>query len=94
MMSLPVMIWHSVLTLFVHLFTPAAIAASTLHFDDPAYAKWGQLAVKQAQTKYEASVIDYLHIGRYSVSPTVSEERFKLWLKKKGRIWCLRICPV
>ncbi|GGA27645.1 DUF3889 domain-containing protein [Paenibacillus physcomitrellae] len=84
-MSLATLLWQSVLTLFMHLFAPAAIASSTLHFDDPAYAKWGQIAVKQAQSKYEASVVDYLHIGRYSISPTISEERFKLWLRKKGR---------
>lgn len=51
----------------------------------PAYAKWGLLAVKEAQSRYNAAVLDYLHIGRFPVSSTADEERFKLWLRSQGR---------
>ncbi|WP_238996590.1 DUF3889 domain-containing protein [Paenibacillus pinistramenti] len=74
----------SVLALFIHFFAPFLPASSAVHADDPSYAKWGQIAVQQAKAKYGASVLDYLHVGRYSISPAVSEERFKLWLRKKG----------
>ncbi|KAA0966196.1 DUF3889 domain-containing protein [Sporosarcina sp. ANT_H38] len=47
----------------------------------PAYAKWGQLAIKETQSKYpNANIIDYLHEGSESkVDSTI--EKFKLWLK-------------
>lgn len=48
----------------------------------PAYAKWGQLAVKETQAKYpNANIIDYLHEGSESVKDSTIE-KFKLWLKE------------
>lgn len=50
---------------------------------EPAYAKWGRIAVKQAQEKYpDAAIIDYLHVKRKKISATVIEEKFKLWLRQ------------
>ncbi len=50
---------------------------------EPAYAKWGQLAVKEAKKKYpEADIVDYKHVGRKVLSPATTEETFKLWLKE------------
>jgi hypothetical protein len=47
----------------------------------PEYAKWGELAVQQTSARYQASIVDYLHIGRNEVKPGVAEEKFKLWLR-------------
>lgn len=47
----------------------------------PAYAKWGNLAVKETQSKYpNASIIDYLYEGR-ETKENSTMERFKLWIK-------------
>lgn len=49
--------------------------------ETPAYAKWGKLALNEAQSKYpHASIIDYLHEGRESNADSTIE-KFKLWLK-------------
>lgn len=50
----------------------------------PEYAKWGRMAVLETKKRYpNADIIDYLHIGRKQLSPTVAEEQFKLWLREK-----------
>mgnify|MGYP003456018491 FL=1 len=47
----------------------------------PSYAKWGKLAMKEAQSKYpNAKIIDYLHEGSESKGDSTIE-KFKLWLK-------------
>ncbi|MCM2997562.1 YqzG/YhdC family protein [Paenibacillus cellulositrophicus] len=51
---------------------------------DPPYAKWGLIAVKEAQKKYNSEITDYLHIGRINLSPTEAEETFKLLLSRQG----------
>ena len=49
--------------------------------ETPAYAKWGQLAIKEVQSKYpSANIIDYLHEGSESKHDSTIE-KFKLWLK-------------
>ncbi|WP_172371929.1 DUF3889 domain-containing protein [Sporosarcina jiandibaonis] len=51
----------------------------------PAYAKWGQLAFKETQSKYPtANIIDYLHEGSESKGDSTIE-KFKLWLKDRDR---------
>lgn len=51
----------------------------------PAYAKWGQLAMKETQSKYpNASIIDYLHVGSESIENSTIEE-FRLWLKDSNK---------
>ena len=50
----------------------------------PQYAKWGQIAVQETIKKYDASVVDYLHIGRTQISENIIEEKFKLWLRKRN----------
>ena len=48
----------------------------------PNYAKWGKLAIKEAQSKYpNAKIIDYLHEGSES-QKDLTIEKFKLWLKE------------
>lgn len=51
----------------------------------PDYARWGRIAVQETIKRYQASVLDYLHMGRQEVSPTVAEEKFKLWVKQGTR---------
>lgn len=49
--------------------------------EDPAYAKWGKLALQETQAKYpNANIIDYLHEGSES-KDGFTIEKFKLWLK-------------
>ena len=51
----------------------------------PSYAKWGNLALQKTKQKYpNATVIDYLHVGKYN-SSDYSTEKFKLWLKENNR---------
>lgn len=49
----------------------------------PDYAKWGIVAVKETQTKYNVDILDYKHIGRSSLSASESREQFKLWVRAK-----------
>lgn len=51
----------------------------------PAYAKWGQLAIKETRSKYpNASIIDYLHEGsEFKEDSTI--EKFRLWLKDSDK---------
>ncbi|WP_245747469.1 YqzG/YhdC family protein [Anaerobacillus alkalidiazotrophicus] len=52
----------------------------------PPYAKWGSIAIKETIKKYpNASVIDYLHIGRENKTNQISIEKFKLWLRENNR---------
>lgn len=52
----------------------------------PDYAKWGSIAVKEAQKRFNADIIDYKHIGRTDLTPKKSEEKFKLWIRNsKGK---------
>lgn len=49
--------------------------------EQPAYAKWGKLAVSETKEKYpNATVVDYLHVGRKQHA-NATIETFKLWLK-------------
>lgn len=53
--------------------------------ETPAYAKWGQLAMKETQAKYpNAKIIDYLHVGR-ETKEDYTIETFKLWLKEGAK---------
>lgn len=51
---------------------------------EPSYAKWGALAVQETKKKYNADIVDYLHIGRRRISPDISEEKFRLWLRDRS----------
>lgn len=53
--------------------------------EEPAYAKWGGIAMEKTKEKYpHAQIIDYLHVGR-EVGTTTATEKFKLWLKENDR---------
>ncbi|MES0855427.1 YqzG/YhdC family protein [Geobacillus sp. G4] len=50
------------------------------------YAKWGTLAIQETTKKYpNAKIVDYLHVGRQTISSTTTRETFKLWLKQGNR---------
>lgn len=48
---------------------------------EPEYAKWGAIAVKETQKRYQEKIVDYKHIGRSELAPNKSVEKFKLWLR-------------
>ncbi|WP_277584243.1 DUF3889 domain-containing protein [Psychrobacillus antarcticus] len=51
----------------------------------PAYAKWGQFAMRETQSKYpNASIVDYLHVGSKSKENSTIE-KFRLWLKESDK---------
>ncbi|MGG4345307.1 DUF3889 domain-containing protein [Paenibacillus lautus] len=52
---------------------------------DPVYAMWGTLAVTETKRKYNMDVVDYLYMGRTTISSELAEEKFKLWLRKGAR---------
>lgn len=53
---------------------------------NPPYAKWGRLAIQETKKRYPtAKIVDYLHVGRKSISAATAQERFKLWLKQENR---------
>ncbi|MGE7924842.1 DUF3889 domain-containing protein [Viridibacillus arvi] len=55
------------------------------HQEIPSYAKWGKLALIEANSKYpNAKIIDYLHQGR-ETKKDITTEKFKLWLKEGNR---------
>ncbi|MBW4083746.1 DUF3889 domain-containing protein [Paenibacillus sp. S150] len=67
----------SLLALFLVIGSPVSSAA-------PGYAKWGTVAVKAAQQKYNADIIDYKHVGRTQIQPKLTEELFKLWIRTRA----------
>jgi hypothetical protein len=52
---------------------------------EPAYAKWGQLAMTQVKNKYDADIVDYKHLGRKEINTRIAEENFKFWLRNSSR---------
>ncbi|HUC90656.1 MAG TPA: DUF3889 domain-containing protein [Paenibacillus sp.] len=52
---------------------------------NPEYVEWGRMAVQETKKKYSAEIVDYLHLGRVNVSSKLSEEKFKLWLRKENK---------
>ncbi|HJV46434.1 MAG TPA: DUF3889 domain-containing protein [Bacillota bacterium] len=59
-------------------------AYSQQHITEPTYAKWGRFAVDAVNKKYGVKVVDYLHIGRKVLTPTVTQETFKLWVRRNS----------
>lgn len=65
---------------------PVQSASDPYAKPEPAYAKWGRLAVSETKKRYpQAQVVDYLHIGRVEKSKNLAEECFKLWLRFEHR---------
>ncbi|MEK3838287.1 MULTISPECIES: DUF3889 domain-containing protein [unclassified Paenibacillus] len=70
----------------VALLTLALVLSSPLSRSSaaPDYARWGTIAVKETQQKYNAEIIDYKHIGRTQIKPKLAEEKFKLVVRSKA----------
>lgn len=48
--------------------------------EEPEYAQWGQVAMKEVKAKYpQDKIVDYLHVGRQTEGEA-TVETFKLWL--------------
>jgi hypothetical protein len=74
--------WASV----VAWYEPHKVETTIIHvLSDPAYAKWGQLAMAQVKDKYQADIVDYKHLGRKQITAQVAEEDFRFWLRKNDR---------
>jgi len=66
-------------------FIQTAMVANAQQEAPPAYAKWGQMAIKEVKAKYpSAKIIDYLHEGK-EVHGASTIEKFKLWLKQPDK---------
>ncbi|WP_245415750.1 DUF3889 domain-containing protein [Alteribacter populi] len=64
----------------------APSVVTLLQQEEPAYAKWGKLAVEKVKERYpDYKVVDYLHIGREEgEEDNQATEKFKLWLRDDG----------
>lgn len=76
----------ALLLLFLFTAVPVTAVPASAGSAAPDYARWGKIAVKAAQQKYNADIIDYKHIGRTQIQPKLAEEKFKLQVRgKDGR---------
>ncbi|PAE26249.1 MULTISPECIES: DUF3889 domain-containing protein [Bacillaceae] len=79
--------------MFITEYIPISTFAGEVYAEkpEPAYAKWGRLAMETAKEKYpRAKILDYLHIGREK-RQTTDIERFKLWVEDGGKEFGLYI---
>lgn len=66
-------------------FSPHIPTITPAQQEIPTYAKWGQLAIKETQSKYpNTNIIDYLHEGS-ETKENSTIEKFKLWLKDRDK---------
>ncbi|ANX12802.1 hypothetical protein ABE41_012345 [Fictibacillus arsenicus] len=75
-----------------------AVHAAYPGMQEPAYAKWGRLAVFETGKRYpDYDIVDYLYMGRNLAQNEDIVEKFKLWLKKgsteKGVIITITLTP-
>lgn len=82
----------------VSTYIPAAVQAAYPGMQEPAYAKWGRLAVFETGKRYpDYDIVDYLYLGRNLAQNEEIVEKFKLWLKKgsseKGVIITITLTP-
>lgn len=79
-------------------FIPSAVLAAYPGMQEPAYAKWGRLAIFETGKRYpDHDIVDYLYVGRSTSQNEDIVEKFKLWLKKgsseKGVIVTITLTP-
>ncbi|MGA4719527.1 DUF3889 domain-containing protein [Fictibacillus nanhaiensis] len=77
---------------------PLTVSAESPRVQEPAYAKWGRLAVFETGKRYpDYDIVDYLYVGRTTAPNEDIVERFKLWIKKgsseKGVIITITLTP-
>ncbi|MDG0794360.1 YqzG/YhdC family protein [Cohnella ginsengisoli] len=72
--------------LAIAVWTALAVRAEQADAADTTYHKWSLIAIEETKHKYpQASLVDYLHIGRTQLEGGLSEEKFKLWLRQADR---------
>ncbi len=50
------------------------------------YAKWGRLAMQETKKNYpQAEIIDYRYVGLKTLTPTMGQQTFKLWLRQGNK---------
>ncbi|GIO23938.1 DUF3889 domain-containing protein [Oceanobacillus sp. J11TS1] len=65
---------------FVSIIMIPLLIGTWVNAEEPEYAPWGQVAMKEVKAKYpQEKIVDYLHVGRQSEGET-TVETFKLWL--------------
>jgi Protein of unknown function (DUF3889) len=79
-------------------FVSPAVHAAYPDMQEPAYAKWGRLAVFETGKRYpDYEIVDYLYMGRNLAQNEDIVENFKLWMKKgsseKGVIITVTLTP-
>lgn len=58
-----------------------AIAVPAAAHAEPAYAKYGRIAMQETANRYpDADIIDYKYEGHFAAG-AMAEERFRLWLR-------------
>lgn len=77
---------------------PAGVSAAYPGTQEPAYAKWGRLAVFETGKRYpDYDIVDYLYVGRTLSQNGENIERFKLWIRKgtseKGVVVTITLTP-
>jgi hypothetical protein len=90
----PLLLTGFLLTTFV----PPAVEAAYPDMQEPAYAKWGRMAVFETGKRYpDYDIVDYLYMGRNLAQNEDIVEKFKLLLKKgsseKGVIVTITLTP-
>ncbi|MBO9608761.1 MAG: DUF3889 domain-containing protein [Paenibacillaceae bacterium] len=63
----------------------ALAPAADSYAAEPAYAKWGRMAMAEAQKCYAGELIDYRHLGAEQVSATDTQESFRFWMRQGGK---------
>lgn len=59
---------------------------------EPAYAKWGKLAMEETIKEYrDASIVDYKYEGRRTLEAGQAEESFVLWVRKDTKEFGVRV---
>ncbi len=72
---------------FVSFTSTSLLSANTYKAEhtQPAYAKWGKIAMERTQEKYpNAKIVDYLYVGSQKLDASTAET-FKLWLNENDR---------
>lgn len=98
-MRISLKLFSLLLTSFlVFAYVSPAVHAAYPGMQEPAYAKWGRLAVFETGKRYpDYEIVDYLYMGRNLAVNEDIVEKFKLWLRKgsseKGVIITITLTP-
>lgn len=74
-------VWKMSLALLLAFHANPDFVHAGAHQQEPSYAKWGRLAIEQVAERFKVEILDYDHIGRQTISPKITQETFKLWVR-------------